>query len=670
MAFQTCPQESSGMPLLEELRGETVLSLAQRSPKHLSDLCRVRGLATNGTVHELAVRLLDWKKVVGHGPAPATPRLHDEFEPEAAPELAQSAVWEDEESRVGLEHLTLVSPAPVVPFDFGLAKNSELTTPSSTPATSYHSAFALADSQVEETLDFTKFKTHPKPAASPRRTPPANQPPALNPPLPGGPNLKPLPDPVSHIEIDLGLDTATTYPAHQLSDHMNQLSGYANRPTNQPPSYAFQPTGHYQNQSPGLANPPGDYVHYPPIPQAGCAQQNQPANQARSPPVPPEPTSEVLFQSLLGGLPREANLPPAQARARTEPASVFSDPALSEPDNLINVAGSSRGERAGAPTAGSATPEPKNYDPIELKRCDPAQPKHYDPTKPLAKGQLEEFLLRGPGRDLVQIKFTDLVFGRKLGSGGYKECYAGTYKGDPVAIGELKVVEFTPADFQEIKNEIDVLKQLWHENVVRFIGVTKGPSKLSLVTELCHQGDLYDHMRRAAKPPLQRQLGLMHDIALGVAYLHTRRPSIIHRDLKSMNILLNDAYKAKINDFGLARIRTRVKSLAHTQCGTPNWQAPEVWAKRPSYTEKVDVYAVGLIFWEILQWGAEPYPYWDIPEPDLVAVVGGRRRRPSLTNLSNYPRELITLVVRMWDHDPAKRPSMGVVIEELVQYLD
>lgn len=54
-------------------------------------------------------------------------------------------------------------------------------------------------------------------------------------------------------------------------------------------------------------------------------------------------------------------------------------------------------------------------------------------------------------------------------------------------------------------------------------------------------------------------------------------------------------------------------------------QAPEIWEKKPSYTEKVDVYAVGLIFWEIMQWSVEPYPYWNVPENDLVA--DGKHRR-------------------------------------------
>ncbi|RKP25654.1 kinase-like domain-containing protein, partial [Syncephalis pseudoplumigaleata] len=164
------------------------------------------------------------------------------------------------------------------------------------------------------------------------------------------------------------------------------------------------------------------------------------------------------------------------------------------------------------------------------------------------------------------------------------------------------------------------------------------------------------------------QLMYMHDIAFGVSYLHTRRPSIIHRDLKSMNILasiISADNRAKINDFGLARIRPRANTIMHTQCGTPNWQAPEFWTPNPSYTEKVDVYACGLIFWEILQWAAEPFPYHDLTEHQLYVQVRDNGHRPSMAKLLKYPAPLLQLIEEMWHQDATKRPSMGIVVERL-----
>ncbi|KAI8355345.1 kinase-like domain-containing protein [Mortierella sp. GBAus27b] len=268
-----------------------------------------------------------------------------------------------------------------------------------------------------------------------------------------------------------------------------------------------------------------------------------------------------------------------------------------------------------------------------------------------------------------EIQYEQLEVGRKLGSGGFKDCYAGKYNGDNVAIGELRVQNFTELDLEEIKHEINVLKQLRHENIIRFVGVCTNVRHLCIVTELCEHGDLYDHMRKVRRPSFGRMVMYMHDIALACSYLHTRRPSIIHRDLKSMNILISSDDRAKINDFGLARIRTRANASMHTQCGTPNWQAPEFWTANPRYTEKVDVYACGLIFWEILSWAELGYPYHNFTEHQLYEAVRDKEVRPPMDRLRKYPKSLLILIQDMWRKDPARRPSMSHVVDRLAEYL-
>ncbi|RIA80459.1 kinase-like domain-containing protein [Glomus cerebriforme] len=272
--------------------------------------------------------------------------------------------------------------------------------------------------------------------------------------------------------------------------------------------------------------------------------------------------------------------------------------------------------------------------------------------------------------DASEIKYEELEIGKKLGSGGFKDCYAGKYKGEPVAIGELRVVNFSEADIKETKHEINVLKQLRHENIIQFIGVSTNSKHLCIITELCEHGDMFDYMRKVPRPSFTQEVMFMHDIALGITYLHTRRPSIIHRDLKSMNILISSNLRAKINDFGLARIRPKANASMHTQCGTPNWQAPEFWTPNPSYTEKVDVYAAGLIFWEILTWGEAGYPYQNYSEHQLYEAVRDKNVRPPIDNLrKNYPTTLLELVQDMWQKNPKERPSMSYVVDSLVQYL-
>ncbi|KAF9133001.1 hypothetical protein BGX30_012446 [Mortierella sp. GBA39] len=287
---------------------------------------------------------------------------------------------------------------------------------------------------------------------------------------------------------------------------------------------------------------------------------------------------------------------------------------------------------------------------------------------PINTAHLNSLLLDGNFQG--EIAYEQLVVGRKLGSGGFKDCYAGTYLGEAVAIGELRVQNFTEMDITEMKHEINVLKQLRHENIIRFIGVCTNIKHLCIVTELCENGDLYDFMRKAKKPSFGRLIMYMHDIALACSYLHTRRPSIIHRDMKSMNVLISSDDRAKINDFGLARIRPRANASLHTQCGTPNWQAPEFWTPNPSYTEKVDVYACGLIYWEILSWAELGYPYHNLTEHQLYEAVRDKEERPPLEKLRKYPGSLIALIQEMWRKDPKKRPSMSHVVDRLAEYLE
>ncbi|KAI7881614.1 kinase-like protein [Lichtheimia hyalospora FSU 10163] len=138
-----------------------------------------------------------------------------------------------------------------------------------------------------------------------------------------------------------------------------------------------------------------------------------------------------------------------------------------------------------------------------------------------------------------------------------------------------------------------------------------------------------------------------------------------------MNILISKDDRAKVNDFGLARIRPKSNALMHTQCGTPNWQAPEFWTKNPSYTEKVDVYACGLIFWEILTWNEYGFPYQDLSEHALYIKVRDEDWRPPLDRLINYyPKNLLVLIIDMWQSDSSARPSMTQVVERLSTYFN
>ena len=140
----------------------------------------------------------------------------------------------------------------------------------------------------------------------------------------------------------------------------------------------------------------------------------------------------------------------------------------------------------------------------------------------------------------------------------------------------------------------------------------------------------------------------MFDIARGLEYLHKRKPSIIHRDCKSSNILITGKGRAKIADFGLAKVKQSTRSMVRSLVGTVNWQAPELWHAHPKYDHKADVFSCAMVFWEILQWhlNNKKYPWEGMNEHAIYEAVGTRKQRyvnslacRSTSDLSFQPRD-------------------------------
>lgn len=216
-----------------------------------------------------------------------------------------------------------------------------------------------------------------------------------------------------------------------------------------------------------------------------------------------------------------------------------------------------------------------------------------------------------------------------------QDVYKGTYRRRTIAICDIRG-HLTDMDIKEL----GLLRDLRHENIVQFIGVSipKQPSAVPvmIVTELCANGDLFDYIRGVESPQFVDILNITLGIAKGIEYLHTRTPSIIHRDIKSSNVLITSQGVAKIADFGLARIKTSTKSMIRSLVGTVNWQAPELWHPHPRYNEKVDVYSVGLVMWEMLQWHqpVKRYPFEGMNEH--VSVLPNLALSDSCTDSSLY----------------------------------
>ena len=158
---------------------------------------------------------------------------------------------------------------------------------------------------------------------------------------------------------------------------------------------------------------------------------------------------------------------------------------------------------------------------------------------------------------------------------------------------------------------------------------------------------------------LPRLLQLATDVASGCHYLHRLKPAIIHRDLKSSNILLTATGAAKIADFGLSRFFQQDIAEMTGQVGTPGWTAPEVF-RHQTYDHKVDVYSFGIVLAECLS-REKPYAGMDAMQAIFATVY--RNKRPALPE--GTPPPLEKLIKACWDAEPKKRPPMNKVLDTL-----
>ncbi|KAJ1043948.1 hypothetical protein NDA11_006688 [Ustilago hordei] len=283
------------------------------------------------------------------------------------------------------------------------------------------------------------------------------------------------------------------------------------------------------------------------------------------------------------------------------------------------------------------------------------------------------------GLDLEGLNLTDkeihpskLEKLEKIGSGGFKDVYVGKYR-----ISKTRVNKVAIADIRDQLTEMDIkelslLRDLRHENIVRFIGVSipEDPRHVPcmIVSELCSNGDLFDYIRNIAAPCDAEVFRILLETARGLEYLHTRTPAIIHRDCKSTNVLITRRKTAKINDFGLARVKNTSRSMMKSLVGTVNWQAVELWVPKPHYNEKVDVWSAAMTFWEALQWHQpeKKYPFQGMNEHQIYQDVGQKRQRPYTGFIRRqFGGEIVDLLDRMWDQTPKNRPTMTEVCNEL-----
>ncbi|MCO5586666.1 hypothetical protein L7F22_040608 [Adiantum nelumboides] len=205
---------------------------------------------------------------------------------------------------------------------------------------------------------------------------------------------------------------------------------------------------------------------------------------------------------------------------------------------------------------------------------------------------------------MQEIKRATNNFHTKLGQGGFGPVYKGCLQdGRFVAIKVASNI--ANQGTREFLNEVDLLSRVHHKNLVGLVGFCN-EQKLVLVYEFMSNGSLFDCLHgpysRASPLSWHTRLRIMVDAAQGLDYLHHGcNPRIIHRDVKSSNILLNDKMEAKISDFGISRdyIRSETGALSTSLMGSMGYIDPE-YMSSTKLTEKVDVYSFGVLLFEVV----------------------------------------------------------------------
>ncbi|XP_065016993.1 serine/threonine-protein kinase STY8-like isoform X2 [Musa acuminata AAA Group] len=253
-----------------------------------------------------------------------------------------------------------------------------------------------------------------------------------------------------------------------------------------------------------------------------------------------------------------------------------------------------------------------------------------------------------------------LKMGKKIARGSCGDLYRATYLGQDVAVKILRADQLNEALLLEFNQEVDILRRVHHKNIVHYIGACVKPTELCIITEYMTGGNLYDHLHKQhISLELPHLLKFSIDICKGMDYLHQN--NIIHRDLKTANLLLDANSVVKVGDFGVARFQNQ-EGVMTAETGTYRWMAPEV-INHQHYDNKADVFSFAIVLWEL---ATSRVPY-DNMTP-LQAALGVRQGlRPDIPK-DMHPR-LAALMQRCWDEVPSKRPSFEEITQELEELL-
>ncbi|XP_041814162.1 mitogen-activated protein kinase kinase kinase 12-like [Chelmon rostratus] len=246
-----------------------------------------------------------------------------------------------------------------------------------------------------------------------------------------------------------------------------------------------------------------------------------------------------------------------------------------------------------------------------------------------------------------EVPFEEISDLQWVGSGAQGAVFLGKLHGQEVAVKKVRNIKET---------DIKHLRKLKHPNIITFKGICTQAPCYCIIMEYCAQGQLYEVLRAGRKI----QPSLLMDWAMGIAggmnYLHLHK--IIHRDLKSPNMLITYDDSVKISDFGTSK-ELSDKSTKMSFAGTVAWMAPEVIRNEP-VSEKVDIWSFGVVLWEML---TGEVPYKDVDSSAIIWGVGNNSLQLPVPD--SCPDSFKLLLRQCWNCKPRNRPSFRQILLHL-----
>eukprot|EP01132_Coremiostelium_polycephalum_P007891 gene7891-9710_t len=264
-----------------------------------------------------------------------------------------------------------------------------------------------------------------------------------------------------------------------------------------------------------------------------------------------------------------------------------------------------------------------------------------------------------PTQAIWDIPFENLEFKERIGKGSFGSVFKGSYLGLDVAIKKIEKAD-DPEYLKYIDREVSMLQSLRHPFIVQFSGICVHSTGLYIVTEFVSGGDVRQLLKQTPPIGWSKRISIALDLAKAMVFLHAKK--IIHRDLKSKNILLDEYQRIRLCDFGFARMSEQTKKSRHmTMCGTEGWVAPEILLGM-SYDTSCDVFSYGVVLAELITGKKPGVDLW-VRSPETCFDINPDELKQK--SIDGCPQKIIEICAECCMYEPLARPKFEEILAQL-----